>query len=111
MGSTDIPFFAGTRQQQQQQQRQQQQQQSATIPNGHLQQEGHEEEEEEEGERGNGIKETERPCPMSETAERGFLWGWVSYWTYYWASPFLMLGASRTLTEEDLLGISKEQKR
>ena len=48
---------------------------------------------------------------MEETIERGGLSGWFSLLTFGWAGPFLRLGSSRTLTEEDLDGIYKHHRR
>ena len=50
-------------------------------------------------------------CPMDLAVQRGFPLGWLSYSTVSWAKPLLQLGASRTLTEKDLLGIGRNQKR
>lgn len=91
----------------QQEQQQQPLQTMTIIGHEHVRKEGQEDEEEIE----NGIEKTEFPCPMAEAVERGFFWGWASYCTFHWATPFLKLGASRILTEKDLFGISKEQKR
>lgn len=87
----------------------QKQMQAAALANVNLH--DHREEDEEEEERGSEVEEKEPRCPVEEAVERGFFWGWASYLTFYWAGPFLTLGASRTLTEKDLLGIGKEQKR
>lgn len=48
---------------------------------------------------------------LAEAIERGGLSGWASYLTFYWAGPFLSLGSSRTIKEEDLEGIFKTHRR
>lgn len=88
-----------------------QQQQAVTFANVDLQNH-RENEKDEEGEEGDyEIEEKEPPCPVAEAIDRGFFWGWASYLTFHWAGPLLTLGASRTLTEQDLLGIGEEKKR
>jgi len=48
---------------------------------------------------------------MQEAIDRGGLFGCFSLLTFSWAGPFLRLGASRTLEENDLDGIYKYHKR
>ena len=48
---------------------------------------------------------------MQEAIDKGDLSGWFSLFTFSWAEPFLRLGASRTLEENDLDGIYKYHKR
>lgn len=86
---------------------QRQQKDAAAFAGLTMQQEQGDEEWEEEEE---GMGKEPR-CPMAEALERGFPFGYLSFLTFSWAGPFLKLGASRTLTEEDLVGIGERQKR
>lgn len=53
----------------------------------------------------------EPPSRFADTIEGGGIWGALSYLTFSWAGPFLQLGSTKTLGEEDLMGIDKKTKR
>lgn len=57
------------------------------------------------------LDDAEPPSLFVDTIEKGGISGWASYLSYSWAGPFLRLGASRTLQEEDLMGIHITCKR
>lgn len=63
----------------------------------------------EEGEGQEG--EEEPPSALKDAMRRGRIRGFASYVTFHWAGPFMQLGSSRTLREEDLLGINMTCKR
>lgn len=55
--------------------------------------------------------EEEPPSAFVNTMRQGGISGWASYFTFAWAKPFLRMGASKTLEEEDLMGIDESCKR
>lgn len=55
--------------------------------------------------------EAEPQSCFADTIERGGILGALSYLTFYWAGSFLQLGSTKTLGEEDLMGIDKKTKR
>lgn len=56
-------------------------------------------------------EQTEPPSSYVDVVERGGILGWASYVSFHWAGRFLRLGASKTLQEEDLMGIHPKSKR